>query len=143
LFHYVNISVLLSGCGCSTSGPLWKFEYADNKDYSHWWCDIRIVHEVRSSQLRHITALSIHQINNFFLYNLYIYNSLLGTLFPLPRILFAMASDGLLFKFLSNINPTTKTPVISTVICGLFAGNIPKSLTLTIDLTITAFLYNF
>ncbi|KAL4112398.1 hypothetical protein QTP88_016197 [Uroleucon formosanum] len=50
--------------------------------------------------------------------------SLLGTLFPLPRILFAMASDGLLFKFLSNINPKTKTPVISTIICGLFAGTL-------------------
>ncbi|XP_008184790.2 high affinity cationic amino acid transporter 1 [Acyrthosiphon pisum] len=50
--------------------------------------------------------------------------SLLGTLFPLPRILYAMASDGLIFKFLSNINTTTKTPLISTVICGLFAGTL-------------------
>lgn len=49
--------------------------------------------------------------------------SLLGAIFPLPRILYAMASDGLLFKFLSNINTTTKTPLISTVICGVFAGN--------------------
>jgi amino acid transporter len=48
--------------------------------------------------------------------------SLLGAIFPLPRILYAMASDGLLFKFLSNINSTTKTPLISTIICGVFAG---------------------
>ncbi|XP_060870377.1 cationic amino acid transporter 2-like isoform X2 [Metopolophium dirhodum] len=50
--------------------------------------------------------------------------SILGTLFPLPCILYAMASDGLLFKFLSNINATTKTPLISTVVCGLFAGTL-------------------
>jgi len=42
----------------------------------------------------------------------------------LPRILYAMASDGLLFKILSKINTTTKTPLISTVICGVFAGTL-------------------
>lgn len=50
--------------------------------------------------------------------------SLLGAIFPLPRILYAMANDGLLFKFLANINKTTKTPLISTVICGVCAGKI-------------------
>ncbi|XP_022163277.1 cationic amino acid transporter 2-like [Myzus persicae] len=50
--------------------------------------------------------------------------SLLGATFPLPRILYSMASDGLLFKFLSNINSTTKTPLISTIICGVFAGTL-------------------
>ncbi|XP_022163259.1 high affinity cationic amino acid transporter 1-like [Myzus persicae] len=50
--------------------------------------------------------------------------SLLGAIFPLPRILYSMASDGLLFKFLSNINSTTKTPLISTIICGVFAGTL-------------------
>ncbi|VVC32907.1 Hypothetical protein CINCED_3A006066 [Cinara cedri] len=48
--------------------------------------------------------------------------SLLGAIFPLPRILYAMANDGLLFKFLAKINQTTKTPLISTVICGVGAG---------------------
>lgn len=51
-----------------------------------------------------------------------LFGSLLGAIFPLPRILYAMASDGLLFKVLSNINATTKTPLISTVVCGVFAG---------------------
>lgn len=46
----------------------------------------------------------------------------MGAIFPLPRILYAMASDGLLFNILSKINDTTKTPLISTVICGVFAG---------------------
>jgi len=55
-----------------------------------------------------------------------------------------MASDGLLFKFLSNINATTKTPLISTVICGLFAGNKPgreHSSSSSIDLPIIVFFY--
>ncbi|XP_025416766.1 high affinity cationic amino acid transporter 1-like [Sipha flava] len=50
--------------------------------------------------------------------------SLLGAIFPLPRILYAMASDGLIFHFLANINATTKTPLISTVLCGIFAGSL-------------------
>lgn len=48
--------------------------------------------------------------------------SLLGAIFPLPRILYSMASDGLIFKFFAKVNDKTKTPLISTVICGMFAG---------------------
>lgn len=48
--------------------------------------------------------------------------SLLGCLFPIPRILYAMSSDGLLFGFLSNINEKTKTPVVATAVCGFGAG---------------------
>lgn len=50
--------------------------------------------------------------------------SLLGAIFPLPRILYSMANDGLIFNFLAKINARTKTPLISTVICGVFAGKI-------------------
>lgn len=44
-------------------------------------------------------------------------------MFPLPRILYAMANDGLLFRFLAKINARTKTPVLATLLSGLLAGN--------------------
>ena len=47
---------------------------------------------------------------------------LYGTMFPLPRILYAMSSDGLLFSFISKILPKTKTPFIACIISGLIAG---------------------
>ncbi|XP_076333201.1 cationic amino acid transporter 3-like [Tachypleus tridentatus] len=48
--------------------------------------------------------------------------SLLGAMFPLPRVLYAMASDGLIFRQLANIHQHFKTPVLGTVISGVFAG---------------------
>ncbi|KAL3862746.1 hypothetical protein ACJMK2_008698 [Sinanodonta woodiana] len=48
--------------------------------------------------------------------------SLLGAMFPLPRVLYAIASDGLIFRFLSKVNDRLKTPFIATVLSGIFAG---------------------
>lgn len=48
--------------------------------------------------------------------------SLLGAMFPLPRILYAMANDGLLFRSLASIHPRTKTPLLATMLSGLLAG---------------------
>ena len=38
-----------------------------------------------------------------------------GCMFPLPRVVYAMADDGLIFKSLASINEKTQTPVIATI----------------------------
>lgn len=48
--------------------------------------------------------------------------SMIGTLFPLPRILYSMASDGLLFEIFSKVDSNKKTPFWGTLLCGIFTG---------------------
>lgn len=43
-------------------------------------------------------------------------------MFPMPRVIYAMADDGVLFKVLARINPKTKTPLIATMVSGVVAG---------------------
>lgn len=45
-------------------------------------------------------------------------------MFPMPRVIYAMAEDGLLFRSLSSMNKRTKTPLLATVVSGLVAGEI-------------------
>ncbi|OIW12265.1 hypothetical protein TanjilG_06054 [Lupinus angustifolius] len=48
--------------------------------------------------------------------------SLLGALLPQPRILMAMARDGLLPPFFSDINKSSQVPVNGTIVTGLIAA---------------------
>uniref|UniRef100_A0A3B4A6W4 Cationic amino acid transporter C-terminal domain-containing protein n=1 Tax=Periophthalmus magnuspinnatus TaxID=409849 RepID=A0A3B4A6W4_9GOBI len=48
--------------------------------------------------------------------------SLLGSLFPMPRVIYAMSRDGLLFRFLCHVSAFTHTPAVACVISGIFAA---------------------
>ncbi|CAH9134756.1 unnamed protein product [Cuscuta epithymum] len=51
-------------------------------------------------------------------------STLMGSLLPQPRILMAMARDGLLPSFFSDVNKNTQVPLKSTLVTGLFAGTL-------------------
>jgi cationic amino acid transporter 1 len=49
-------------------------------------------------------------------------SALLGSLFPLPRVMYAMAGDGLIFRFFAIVHPRFQTPLIATFVSGLLAA---------------------
>ncbi|XP_076451818.1 cationic amino acid transporter 4-like [Babylonia areolata] len=49
-------------------------------------------------------------------------SSLLGSAYSLPRSVYAMAEDGLLFRFLATVHPRTQTPVYSILIFGCLSA---------------------
>jgi len=44
---------------------------------------------------------------------------MLGSIFSLPRAVYAMAQDGIIFRFLGAVNPWTNTPLLATWVCGI------------------------
>nr|XP_025126072.1 cationic amino acid transporter 3-like isoform X2 [Bubalus bubalis] len=49
-------------------------------------------------------------------------SSLLGAMFPMPRVIYSMADDGLLFRGLARIHARTRTPIMATLASGILAG---------------------
>lgn len=45
-----------------------------------------------------------------------------GGLFPLPRLLYAMATDGLIFKCFACVSKRTEVPFVGTLFSGILAG---------------------
>ncbi|CAK9815435.1 Cationic amino acid transporter 2 [Anthophora plagiata] len=57
--------------------------------------------------------------------------SLLGAMFPLPRIIYAMASDGLIFEWMGKISSRFHTPLMGTFSAGLLTGMLAAIFELT------------
>lgn len=43
-------------------------------------------------------------------------------MYPLPRVIYAMASDGLIFKWMGKVNSRFHTPMMGTFSAGLLTG---------------------
>ncbi|CAN6464991.1 unnamed protein product [Victoria cruziana] len=55
-------------------------------------------------------------------------STLMGSILPQPRILMAMARDGLLPSFFSDVNRSTQVPVKGTIVTGIVAASLAFSM---------------
>lgn len=60
--------------------------------------------------------------------------SMFGSMFPMPRVVYAMAKDGLIFRSLSQVWPVTGTPAVAT--CFLGAATSVVSLMVGLDVLV-------
>ncbi|KAG1685936.1 Cationic amino acid transporter 2 [Nymphon striatum] len=91
-------------------------------DYVHWpaakWIvSVGALTGLSSSKLVHVEWYLVESV--FYSSMRYI---LFGSIFPLPRVVYSMASDGLIFQWLGRIHDRFQTPFIATIIGGLFGG---------------------
>ncbi len=93
--------------------------------FSFSWLELDRIHNKRWFSLRFIDKvcnLTIIKLNLKAYTQRPSFQSIIGGMFPLPRILYAIACDGLIFKSLAYIYPKTKTPFISTLLSGSLIG---------------------
>lgn len=50
--------------------------------------------------------------------------SLLGALFPLPRVMYSMAQDGLMFRIFGRIHSKYRVPLFGSIVAAIFTCNI-------------------
>lgn len=67
--------------------------------------------------------------------------SLLGAMFPLPRIIYAMASDGLIFEWMGKVNSRFHTPLMGTFSAGILTGSYFTTFLLLDNTLISAGIY--
>lgn len=53
-----------------------------------------------------------------------LFSCLIGAIFPLPRIMFAMAEDGLLFGVFAKVHHKFKTPTWGILIAGFLTATL-------------------
>jgi len=127
----VVVTVLYSGLSAVLSlmvpyyllNPVTPFPYAFSYVKLNWASNLISIAAILSlltwfvKQLKKFLAvLNLNEICNAL--------SLYGQMFPLPRIIYAMSSDGLLFNVFSKVLPRVKTPYVACLVSGFFAGKL-------------------